>query len=164
MQMLNWFLDLFTIEHLAAFLFGVVSAGAWHTIKARWQHRILIIKWQYIAVPLAVGIMAYTAVQTQNNADCVREFQQVLRDRSTVTVENDQLSLLQRKLIYDWIHNLVFPPPDIARLPGSHPEREKWAINLTLETDRLFSESLQQQRENDAYRAAHPLPPATCGL
>jgi len=45
------------------------------------------------------------ANQTQQNADCVREFQQVLRDRSSVTSENDKLSQEQRQLIYGWIHN-----------------------------------------------------------
>lgn len=162
--MLNWFLDLFTLQGLFHFLVGVASAAAWHLAKAWRRGSIVIFRWQYIGVPLVIGITMYLANQTQSNADCVREFQQVLRDRSSVTVENDKLSQQQRTLIYHWIHNLVFPPPDIARLDGTDPARQKWAIDLTLETDKEFRASLEDQRENDAYRAAHPLPPPTCGL
>jgi hypothetical protein len=162
--MLDWFITLFTLENLTFFVAGVVSATAWHLIKARIQHRILIIQWKYIAVPLVLSIAAQMAFQNQQNADCVREFNQVLRDRSSVTSENDQISQQQRQLIYHWMHSLVFPPPQIARLPGDDPEREQWAINLTLETDRQFRESLDRQQEIDGFRAAHPLPPPTCGL
>lgn len=162
--MRDWFIGLFTLEHLGYFMLGVTAAVGWHFLKARFQHKVLIIKWHYIAFPLVLGLASYMAVETQQSADCVREFQQVLRDRSTVTSENDRLSIEQRELIYEWIHNLIFPPPDIAELPGSDPRREAWAIALTEDTDKKFAESLEQQRENDEYRLAHPLPPPRCGL
>jgi len=162
--MVNWFLDLFTLPSLGYFGLGVAAAGLWHLIKARFQGRVLIIRWQYIATPLVIALAVYMAVQSQQNADCIRQFQQVIRDRASVTTENDKLSQQQRALLYTWIHSLVFPPPDIAKLPGADPVREKWAINLTLETDKKFRASLDEQRENDEFRAAHPLPPATCGL
>ena len=162
--MTDWFLNLFTLEGLWHFLIGVGAASAWHLVKARLQGKVVVFKWQYIALPMAISVVMYMAVQNQQNADCVREFNQVLRERSSVTSENDQLSMQQRRLIYDWIHNLVFPPPDIAKLDGTDPAREKWAVDLTLETDKQFRASLEQQRENDAHRAANPLPPPTCGL
>lgn len=161
--MLDWIMDLFTIEGLGHFLIGVASASVWHLVKARFTGATVIFKWQYIGVPLALGVMAYTAIQTQQSADCVREFQQVLRDRSSVTSSNDQLSIQQRQLLYEWMHNLVFPPPEIAGLPGTDPARERWAVALTVETDKEFRASLDQQRENDEFRAAHPLPPPRCG-
>lgn len=162
--MLDWVLNLFTLEGLWHFLIGVAAASVWHCAKAKVQGKIVVFKWKYIAIPLAISITMYIAVQNQQNADCVREFNQVLRERSSVTADNDRISQEQRKLIYNWIHNLVFPPPDIAKLDGTDPAREKWAIDLTLETDRQFRISLEQQRENDEYRAANPLPPPTCGL
>ncbi len=162
--MLEWFTDLFTAQGLGHFCVGIAAASAWHLMKARCTGRVVIFKWQYIAIPMAVATTLYIAIQTQQNADCVREFQQVLRDRSSVASENDRISQDQRKLIYDWIHNLVFPPPEIDKLDGADPVREKWAIDLTLETDKRFRASLDEQRENDEFRAAHPLPPATCGL
>lgn len=162
--MINWLLNLFTLQGLFHFMVGVGTAAGYHLAKAYARRQVVIFKWQYIAVPLVIGLTMYMANQTQSNADCVREFQQVLRDRSSVTTENDKLSQQQRTLIYHWIHTLVFPPPDIARLDGTDPARQKWAIDLTLETDKEFRASLDDQRENDAYRAAHPLPPPTCGL
>lgn len=156
-------LALLSIDHLVSFCAGVAATCAWHFFKARRRREILVIKWQYIATPVVVALAVYMAAETQQNADCVREFQQVLRDRSAVSTENDQISIAQRKLLYNWIHALVFPPPEIAKLPGGDPVREKWAIDLTLQTDKQFRASLDEQRENDEYRAAHPLPPPRCG-
>lgn len=164
MPMIDWLMNLFTLQGLFHFMSGVGAAAMWHLSKAYFRRQVVIFKWQYIAAPLVIGITLYMANQTQTNADCVREFQQVLRDRSSVTSENDKLSQEQRQLIYGWIHNLVFPPPDIAKLDGTDPARERWAVDLTLETDKKFRASLDEQRDNDEYRAAHPLPPATCGL
>lgn len=161
--MLDWFTALFTLPNLGYFSLGIAAAGAWHWVKARIKRRTLILDWRYVAIPFVLGIVVYIAAQTQQNADCVREFNQVLRERSAVTSENDRLSMQQRQLIYDWIHNLVFPPPEIARLDGDDPARQRWAIDLTIETDSKFRESIEEQRRNDAIRAANPLPPPTCG-
>lgn len=161
--MLDWFVDLFTLPNLGYFGLGVAAACVWHWWQARRKNRTLILDWRYIAIPFVFGIVAYVAVQNQQNANCVREFNQVLRERASVTSQNDQLSIQQRELIYDWIHNLVFPPPHIADLPGSDPRRERWATDLTIETDKQFRDSIEEQRRNDAVRAANPLPPPTCG-
>jgi hypothetical protein len=161
--MLNWFLELFTIEHLGYFCLGIFTAGGWHLVKAQLQNRVVIIKWQYITVPMVIMLASYMAVQNQQNADCVREFNQVLRARSQVTAENDAISIYQRELVYNWMRDLIFPPPGIAELPPTDPVRETWAINMTMETEQLFKESIAKQRENDAHRAANPLPPPTCG-
>lgn len=162
--MVDWFLNLFTLNGLFNFMLGVGAAAVWHFVKAKLNGKTVRFNWKYIAIPLVGAIATYISVQTQQNADCVREFQQVLRDRASVTSENDKLSQQQRLLIYNWIHALVFPPPDIARLSGNDPVREKWAVDLTVDMDRKYRASLDEQRENDEYRAAHPLPPATCGL
>jgi len=162
--MLDWFSDLFTAANIGYFMLGVGAAALWHWVKAQLSNRVLVFRWQFVALPIACFIAINVSLQSQQNADCVREFQQVLRDRSALTSENDKLSQQQRLLIYNWMHSLVFPPPDIARLPGNDPVREKWAIDLTVDTDRKYRASLDEQRENDEYRAAHPLPPAPCGL
>lgn len=161
--MTDWFIGLFTLPHLAYFGLGVVSSFVWHLTKAWWQRRIMIIRWKYIAVPLVMLIAAYTAVANQQNANCVREFNQTLRERATISTENDAISLEQRTLIYRWMHDLVFPPPELADLELSDPARERWNLERTLHTDELLRESLEKQRDNDARRAANPLPPPTCG-
>lgn len=162
--MLNWLQDLATLEHLGYFMMGVASACGWHFVKARIQGRILIIKWQYIAIPLVLAIAAHMSVQNQENADCTREFNQVLRERAAVTTQNDQISIQQRELIYQWIHNLIFPPPEIARLDTNDPVRQEYAVKLTRATDEKFAALIDKQREYERHRAANPLPPPTCGL
>lgn len=161
--MLDWFLNLFTLEGLAHFLIGVAAASLYHLAKAYVQNRVVVFKWQYVTVPFALMIVMYIAAQTQQNADCVREFNQVLRERSAVTSENDRISIYQRELVYQWMHHLIFPPPDIAKLDINDPVRQQWAVQLTVETDKKFSASIAEQRENEAKRAANPLPPPTCG-
>lgn len=161
--MIDWLLNLFTLAGLGHFLVGVGAASAWHLVKARIRGLTVVFRWKYVAVPFVFGLTMFVAVQNQQNADCVREFNHVLRQRSEITTENDSISLEQRQLLYDWIHSLVFPPPDIAGLDGADPRREKWALDLTIETDHKFDESMRIQRENEAERAAHPLPPPTCG-
>lgn len=162
--MLDAVLNLFTLQGLFHFATGAGVAGLWHIVKARRRGEIVIFRWKYIATPFVLAIAMYISAQTQQNANCVREFNQTLRVRSAITAENDALSIQQRELIYHWIHTLVFPPPDVADLDPDDPARERWAINFTIETDRLFAASIEEQRVNDTERAAHPLPPPTCGL
>jgi hypothetical protein len=163
--MINWFLELFTLEHLLIFVCGGLGSGVWQIVKARFQRRIVIIKWQYVMIPFVLGAIAYTSVQTQDNADCVREFQRTLAVRAQITTENDEVSRAQRELVYAWMHGLIFPDdPAIAQLEPTDPRREQHAIELTIRTDREFVRLINQQREYERQRAVNPLPPATCGL
>ena len=161
--MLDWFLDLFTIANLGYFVLGVTATCAYHLVKAHFQDRTVIIKWQYIIVPMAMALVLHVALQTQANADCVREFNERLSIRSKITEENDRLSIEQRELIYDWIHGLIYPPPDIAKLNPNDPVREKYSIDLTIEADKKFDASIKRQHEKLEERAANPLPPGNCG-
>lgn len=163
MQIVDWFLDLFTVANLAYFVLGGTVTYAYHIVKARMTSGTVIIRWQYFAAPLAAGIVLNVALQTQQNADCVREFQQVLRARSEITTQNDDVSQKQRMLVYGWIHNLIFPPPDIAGLDPQDPRRQKYGLELTQATDREFADLIKLQDEYDRQRAQHTLPPATCG-
>ena len=144
--MVDWFIDMFTLGNLGYFFLGVATASAWHLVKARFQGRTVIIKWQYVAIPVAILIAAYMSVQNQQNADCVREFNETLQVRARITSQNDEVSLRQRELIYEWIHG------------GGSLNRE-----LTQKTDREFADLIHLQREYEQQRAANPLPPATCG-
>lgn len=163
-MLLDWFSDLFTLAGLAHFLFGAGTAFVYHWIKAQIKHRKIVFKSQYFVVPLVIGIIAYTAITNQQNADCVRQFQHALKARSQITIENDEISIQQRQLIYNWIHALVFPPPEIAQFEPNSPERNRWELELTIETDKKFSESMKKQKENDEQRRLTPYPEPTCGL
>lgn len=161
--MYDWFLDLFAVGHLVYFLLGVGATCLYHLIKARLHGHTVVIRWQYIAIPVAAAAVLNVTLQNQHNADCVREFNQTLRVRSAISEENDRLSLSQRELIYEWMHALIFPPPGIAELPTTDPRRAKYGLDVTVETDKQFRASMNTQRENDRENAAHPLPAPTCG-
>jgi hypothetical protein len=164
MQIVDWFLNLFTIANIGYFVLGATATCGYHLVKARLTNRTVIIKWQYLVLPLAMAIVLNIALQTQANADCVREFNDVLRTRVQITTENDEVSREQRELIYQWIHGLIFPAdPATARLELDDPRREQDALELTIRTDKRFRELIEQQRGYERQRAENPLPPATCG-
>jgi hypothetical protein len=162
-MMTDWLLDLFTIEHLAYFMLGVVTAGGWHLIKARIQRNTVVIHWKYIGVPLALCIIVYVAAQNQQNANCVREFNQVLRVRSGISMENDQLSRTERTAFADWLRVLLNPPPEIAGLADDDPRYQKWGRDVTEHYYTQIRAIEDQQIANDKIRANNPLPEPTCG-
>lgn len=164
MPLINWVVDLFTLEGLVHFVLGAFSAFAYHWVKAKIKHCQIVFKWQYIVIPLCIGVIMYIAIQTQQSANCVREFQKALSVRSQITVENDQISVEQRGIIYNWMHSLVFPPPEIAKLNPESPERQQWVLDLTVQTDRAFAKSITAQEELNEKRKQAPYPEPTCGM
>jgi hypothetical protein len=121
----------------------------------------MVIKWQFIIIPLVVICVGYLMAQNQRNADCVREFQETLQVRAEAFDQNDLVSIRQRELIYQWIHKLVFPPAELAALPTDDPRRQQFAISETIKVDQEFKVLIDRQRDNEKARPA--LPPATCG-
>lgn len=162
-MMTDWFLDLFTIAHLAYFMLGVASAAGWHLIKARFQRNTVVIHWKYIGMPLALCIVGYVAVQNQQNANCVREFNEVLRVRSGISMENDQLSRMERSAFAEWLRVLLNPPPEIAAMADDDPRYQQWGRQVTAYYYKQIRAIEDQQVANDKVRAANPLPEPTCG-
>ena len=174
--MLDWFSDLFTLEHLGYFMFGALSTCLWQVLKARWQKRIVIIRWQYIAFPMIIALAIYMAVENQQNADCTRQFNQAIRDSRRISTENDSLSIRHRSLLSEkgraetfmWINALKPPDPEIAKLSFADPRRQEWGRKVVDDyasvARRIDLEILDiegQQRFLIASRP--PLPDPTCG-
>lgn len=170
---------------LAGTIFGAILMRLIQHAQCRWKnaHRPLPngvrrtvpgIDPKWIGAVMAVGTLGYVLFQGQQTHDqtvalsdatkaCQVEFNTALRARSQITIENDKISRQQREVVYDWMHQLIFPPPDIAVLPGSDPRREKYALDLTLRTDDLLRASIAEQREIDQRRADNPYPEPSCG-
>lgn len=135
----------------------------------------------WIARFIAVGVILYSLVQMHATAqrtdavindartfsaevqDCQRQFNEALRARSAITTENDELSQIQRTALADWLHDLLFPPPDMVKLGRTGPEYNKWALDLTQHYYGIIADAQRKQDENNRERAAHPLPEPTCG-
>lgn len=160
------------------------------------KRRVSEINWTMGGALLAVASVGYVLVQVnqaeentrhvaaqtralaEQTQECTSDLIESIDRGRAITLEdndvrrqNDDISKYQRELVYEWMHDLIFPPSDIASLPGSHPAREKYALDLTIRTDQLFEQSIkrqrqldQQQREIDQKRAENnkTLPP-DCG-
>lgn len=174
--MLDWFTDLFTLEHLGYFVLGIISACTYHITKARIQNKIVIIKWQFITIPIAIGLAAYLAIQSQDNANCTREFNQAIRESRSITIENDALSIKHRGLLSEkgraetqmWLAVLRPTDPTIAGLSLGDPVRQQYARNVvtaySIKAGHLDTQILdieEQQRRLALTRPALPGP--TCG-
>jgi hypothetical protein len=100
------------------------------------------------------------AVQVQ---ECQREFNTALRERSRITMENDQQSVNQRTALASWLRDLLFPPEPYASMDREDPRYKDWAINLT---GGYYEQIAAAQKEQDRLaeeRRDHPLPEPTCG-
>lgn len=95
--------------------------------------------------------------------DCQREFNQALRDRAQITSENDDLSQAQRRIVFHWIHDLIFPPEPYASMDPNDPRRQQFGLTLTINTEREFQASLNRQDELEKDRDKRALPEPTCG-
>lgn len=160
----DWFLGLFTISNLAWFLAGVAATLTWQWVRAHMKNRMLVIHWAWMAVPLIVLIVLYVAAQTQQSANCVREFQTALTQRSAITTQNDEISQRQRMLLYQWLRDASHPPPEIEVLHSNDPRRIEYMQSLTERMDTQIVALWTEQERYDRQRAANPLPEPKCGI
>lgn len=130
--------------------------------------------WRYAGIAIGIAVIAFVSLQTQaayslakntalESASCQKEFYKALGNRARITGENDEISQNQRKIIYEWIHDLIFPPPPYNTMDPNDPLRQQYGLNLTINTDRAFHESLNRQDQLQNERDSHPLPEPTCG-
>lgn len=121
---------------------------------------LIAFMWITVKSNNAQTLAEQTAIEV---AACQKEFNETLAKRSAITTENDRISLAQRDAIVGWVHDLVFPPPNIAGLPQDAPERQQYALQRTIQLDGFFRATQEEQRKNEQERAANPLPEPTCG-
>lgn len=166
MAMLEWITGMFTTGGFVQFCSGVVAATVYHWTKARIRGWRMSFRLKFVAVPLAIGVVIFIAAQTQENANCVREFNQTLRVRSQISEDNDHWSMVQRKALGDWLKTILDPPADMLELRRDNPNDpryQQWAFDTTEHYSAIIQEAQQEQDDNVAERALHPLPAPTCG-
>lgn len=174
MNVYEWFAGLATIAGFLYFLAGFLAAYAIHSVRCRMRHKSVKVEWRIGGI--AVGIVAImltsfqaqaaysTAQQTAKDArDCQIEFNNALTERAKITTENDALSQEQRTIVFNWIHDLIFPPPPYAELDPNDPKRQAWTLLRTQDTDREFQQSINRQDDLQQKRKDHPYPDPTCG-
>lgn len=169
-----WFAGLVTPGGIAYLITGYLLAVLTHCIRQRRKHKPVVIPWHLVGISIGVIFIIVTSLQSssaynlakqtaQDVQDCQKQFNAALRDRARITSENDELSQTQRKIIYTWIHDLIFPPPPYNGMAGDDPVRQQWALARTIDTDRQFGLLQDQQNTLQRQRDSHPLPDPTCG-
>jgi hypothetical protein len=175
--------DFFTLTGMVIFFCGVAAACGWHIIKHRWLGGTAEpVNYRTLGIICGVAALVFVGMQnTQLSTDtkrCQTEFADRLRTRAAITDENDALSREHRywlqktqQSVGDLIRLAWLPDdPEIAKLDVGDPRRTSYTAALVaqynLRNQRYMAEidrvtKRQQQVVDD--RAAHPLPPATCG-
>ena len=179
MNLLN---QLFTgPENILWFVIGVVSVQVWQWIKCKWKdrqdpkgkpHPMKKVNWFYVwtafvlVVIIGVGFQnartySFAEELARTTRECQVEFNQALQFNANITRQNDEYSQIQRKALADWIHDLIFPPPNIAILPVDSEIRQQWNIARTTEADTVIRKAQVEQDINLKERKPYPDP--TCG-
>ena len=173
-EVYDWFAGLATIGGFLYFLVGFLFAYLVNWVRCKIKHRSTKVQWRLGGI--AVGVVAIvitsfqsqfayiTAQQTAKDARaCQIEFTAALAERGKISNENDNLSQEQRKIVFDWIHDLTFPPPPYSAMDPNDPERHTYSILRTQDTERKFAELIKRQDALVEERAKRPYPDPTCG-
>ena len=169
-----WFAGLATIGGFAYFLLGFGTAYLTHCTRAWLRHKEIKIQWRIAGIAIGIASIVYVSLQTQvayNTAketaqevqDCQREFNDALKARARIGSENDEISQTQRRILFDWIHRLIFPPPPYNEMETNDPRRQQYGFAITIETEQALGRSFARQDELQRERDQKPLPDPTCG-
>lgn len=170
----EWFAGLATIGGFAYFTAGFAFAFAARWLYCRFRHQTLSVPWHYIGITIGCSAIMLTTLQSSsayNTAkdtsievqQCQRQFNAALKGRARVTNENDQLSQDRSTVVFNWIHDLIFPPSPYSSMATDDPERQRWALARTVDTDRQFRALIAKQNDLLDERNRNPLPDPTCG-
>lgn len=179
------FLNLFSLTGLLAFLAGILSTYVWMWGKDRYHDRTdpahrphrtafrsMLLLWMLVYI-----VVGYIALQQQaqsvavhklaaDTERCQSDFLASLHDRAKANDESDKWSTVKTEAIAAWMHELTFPPPDMAALRTRSPNDPvyvKWALTMTDHYFEIIDNANQQQAEAIEYRQSHPLPEPKCG-
>jgi hypothetical protein len=173
-EVYEWFVGLATISGFLYFLAGVMFAYVINYIRCKIKHKDTRVQWRLGGIAIGVAAIVITSFQSQaaygiaqqtaqDARNCQIEFTTALAERGKITSENDEISQAQRRIVFDWIHDLILPPPPYSTLDPNAPERQAYALARTQETERRFAASIARQDELQQQRAANPYPDPTCG-
>jgi hypothetical protein len=175
MPVADWFSGLATIGGFLYFLTGFAAAYATACVRAKVRGRRVQIPWRISGIVVGIAAMiivtlqaqvAYTTAKetAQEVQDCQREFNAALKARARITSENDEVSQSQRRIVFNWIHRLILPPPPYASMSTNDQRRQDYGYTITIQTEKEFQASLDRQDELQRQRDRSPLPSdPTCG-
>lgn len=131
------------------------------------------------AAIVMIFLVGWSVFKTQENTDeaaritadarafaaetrqCQKVLIQSITASRAITREYNAQSEDQLTALAGWLRTLLNPPPEMARLDGSDPVRQQWAIDVTAGYFRHIQQSQIEQAATDAKRPALPNP--DCG-
>lgn len=170
----DWVQGFSTVGALAYFFTGFLCSYLLAFFWCKRQHSEFRVNFRYAGIAVGIAVLVFMSLQTQRAytlaaetaqevQECQREFNMSLRARAQITTENDSVSIDQRMIVYNWIHNLIFPPAPYNTMETNSPERQAYGLRITQETDKLFQDSIERQNDLQSKRDNHPLPDPLCG-
>lgn len=170
----DWFEGFATIGGFMYFLAGFGFCYAQACIRAKMRHKEVRLPWRLAGIAVGIAAMIVVTMQTQvayttaqetarEVQECQREFNQALQDRARIAAENDELSQIQRRILFNWIHDLIFPPEPYTSMATDDQRRQAYGFTLTTKTEHALKQSMNRQDELQVERARKPLPDPTCG-
>lgn len=173
-EIYQWFASLATLSGFLFFLAGFAAPHALYFIRCKIEHRSMKFSWCHSGIAVGVSTIIIISLQTQTAYNiakdtaetarsCQIEFAEALSARAKITTENDDISQEQRKIVFNWIHNLAFPPEPWASMEVGDPRRGQYNMIRTAEAERDFQSSLKQQDYLLQKRAESMFPDPTCG-
>lgn len=154
--------DTLTVNHMVYFVGGWLSGFVFRKAHAAAVHKRLDVNWRAVVIFMSWVVLVYVTFSTYRNNQCVAEFNRILKVRSDITAQDQSISLEQHRLVYGLIHNVVFPPHDIAVLDPDDPIRQQYIVQQFINVDRSDTDLFAQQSNNETERAKNPLPNPTC--
>lgn len=175
---------LFSLTGLLAFLAGFCADRLVRTFICRWWNRrhpdqppkTVKFKGLYMLWALIFVFIGYIGVQqnqtsehlqvlAKSTGECQDKLIKQLKARAQISDDMDNWSAIQRKALNDWLHEILFPPPDIAARRAEDPKDprvQQWGLDVTTKYSDIIEEAERAQDASLAQRAAHPLPDVSC--
>lgn len=155
----------FTVQAIAGYVGGVVSALSVVWVSDKRQHTDKIHKMRLMAILYALMILfvGWVSVQIEHTAICMGEVQQTLGNRARLSDKADELSDQRDRAATEWVHRKDFPPPEIASLVWENPLRQKWIHDQ----DAIYVSNIKAIQDERAKvlndRSNYVVPESRCG-
>jgi len=158
---------------ILAFILGIGTALVYQGLIKPWyckRHGInLKYKISFRLTNLIIIIMVMSFIWTGSKlvdltnqvAECQKQFNVAIVGSRHVAEQNDDLSVEQRLIVFNWLHDIVFPPLPYANMSVDDERRQQWGLSRTITADREFKSSID--RQSKVIDSRPPLPDPTCG-
>lgn len=173
-EIYDWFAGLATVGGFAYFMLGFFVSYAYWWFRCKQRHETVRLPWHYAGIAIGVIAIIITSLQSSQafnkantiaaqQAECNIQFRRTLIERAKTSKENDEYSEKQRRIVFEWLTVILFPPPPYKDMGVNDPERQQFSLSQTLQAQDRYRASIEAQDRVQAERDKHIYPDPTCG-